>query len=127
MTVSNKLTRKFFRRRSDAWTTPDSSEHSTAPELDTNKRRTEITVETQRVTRITRGNVSAAAWCAECELTVWMLRPEEAAVLCGISPRLVYRLVEARRLHSIESLDALLICLKSLETSLADDESRRIL
>jgi predicted site-specific integrase-resolvase len=44
-----------------------------------------------------------------------MLRPEEAAHIARISPRLIYQWVEAGRLHFKETPDgSLFVCLASL-------------
>jgi len=116
MTISARLKRIARRRLSGL---DRGSDDSRPTEVEATKRRTEILIETQRLLRITRGNESLATWCDECGATVWMLSPEEAAVLCGNPTRLIYRLVEARCLHLIERPDGLLVCLKSLEASLS--------
>jgi len=129
MTVSNKLTRRFFRRASGGWLTryrPGlSSEDSPTTEVEATKRRTEITIETHRVLRITKRHGFADAWCDECGNHVWTVTPEEAAVLGGVPTRLIYQWVEARRLHLIERPDVLLVCLKSLEASVASHVEER--
>ncbi len=44
-----------------------------------------------------------------------LVKPEEAAVLAGVSPRTIYRRVEAGLVHFAESPEGwLLICLSSL-------------
>lgn len=44
-----------------------------------------------------------------------MVTADEAAILAGVSPRAIYQLMEARKLHFIETPDRLvLICLNSL-------------
>jgi hypothetical protein len=44
-----------------------------------------------------------------------MLSPDEAAKICGIETRQVYRRVEAEEIHFVESLGGgLLVCLHSL-------------
>lgn len=102
-----------------------SSDDSPATEVEATKRRTEITVETHKVMRITRRNVSSSAWCDECSDEVWMVTPEEAAALGGVPTRLIYRWIEARRLHLIERPDVLLLCFKSLEASVTSPVEER--
>lgn len=51
-----------------------------------------------------------------------MLAPEEAAALCGVSPRTIYRWVEAGRVHFAETPDGRLsVCLASLPEAHAED------
>ena len=83
------------------------------------KKRTTITVETERVLIISRRagrRVRASpAWCAECSASVEMVPPEVAAALARVSLRTIYRWVEADRLHFTETAEgALLICLNSI-------------
>jgi hypothetical protein len=78
------------------------------------QRRIEITVETRQIVirrRVNQGPV----WCLECSSAVQALPPEEAALSAAVSTRMVYRWVEAGRLHLIEAAEqAPLICLNSL-------------
>jgi len=54
-----------------------------------------------------------------------MLTPEDAARLMNLTPRTIYRWVEARRVHFTESEDGnLLICLASFLAEDVDPESR---
>ena len=79
------------------------------------KRRTEITVERHRVLVLSRRRVSAKAWCAPCGKQVRMVTADEAAELSGVSPRIIYRRVEAGSLHFAEANEGrLLICTNSL-------------
>lgn len=44
-----------------------------------------------------------------------MLSADEAAVITGVSPRIIYRWIEAGEIHFIETSDSsILICLNSL-------------
>jgi hypothetical protein len=82
------------------------------------KRRTEITVETDRVLVIRRRSRAAQAWCAGCARQVQMLTPDEAAVVAAVSVRTINRRVEAEKVHFAETPDGLLlICLNSLPES----------
>ncbi len=55
------------------------------------------------------------AWCSECAEQVRMITPDEAAILTHLSPRDIYRRVEAGSLHYREMPGGfLLVCLRSL-------------
>lgn len=54
-------------------------------------------------------------WCPVCAGPAEMVAPESAAALAGVSPRAVYRWIEAGRAHFAESPDGrVLVCLVSL-------------
>ena len=79
------------------------------------KRRTEIIVETERIIIVPTPTMSVHLWCQGCSARVEMLTPEQAAVLLQVTPRVVYRWVEAQLLHFIEEPDGrVLICRNSL-------------
>ena len=78
------------------------------------RRRTEITIETERVLVFSRPS-RLVAWCDGCGAQAEMVTADEAALIAGVSSRTVYRWVEAGRLHFAEpERGALLVCLKSL-------------
>ena len=79
------------------------------------KRRTEIVVELDEVFVIRRRQTMAIAWCAGCGDRVQMLTPDQAATIAGLSSRLIYRWVEAGRIHFSETGEGhLLVCQNSL-------------
>jgi hypothetical protein len=79
------------------------------------KRRTEIIVETERLIVIPHATMPAQMWCHHCSARVEMVTPEQAATLLQVTPRVVYRWVEAQLLHFIEEPDGrVLICRNSL-------------
>lgn len=79
------------------------------------KRKTEITIETERLLIISKRNTSSLGWCADCGGQVRLLNAEVASQVAGVSPRAIYRLIEAGHLHFIETSDQrLLICINSL-------------
>jgi excisionase family DNA binding protein len=79
------------------------------------KKRTEITIETDRVVVISRRNLSAQSWCGACGKRVSMITIDEAAMLARVSSRTVYRWVEDERLHFTETSDGrLLVCSESI-------------
>jgi hypothetical protein len=79
------------------------------------RRKIQLTVETHQLLVISRTKGSTQGWCSECAGDVPLIKPEEAAVLAGVSPRTIYRRVEAGFVHFAESPEGwLLICLSSL-------------
>jgi hypothetical protein len=84
------------------------------------KKKIQLTVETRELLVIKRTKNLTRTWCGECAGHVPLIKPEEAAVLAGVSPRTIYRRVESGLVHFAESPEGwLLICLGSLL-----DESR---
>ena len=80
------------------------------------KRRTEITIETERVV-VVRRRLTVGAWCRSCDRQVAMVTVDEAARMAGVSSRTIYRWVEADQLHFNETAEGqLLICTDSLPT-----------
>lgn len=78
------------------------------------KKRTEITVETERTVLVRRRGISVLAHCEKCGKTVNMIRPEEAAILTGTTLRTVYRRLRAGEVHSKKMSDgSLMICNES--------------
>ena len=79
-----------------------------------------IGIETQRVVSLTKRVGAIEAWCSQCGEQRQMIHPEEAASRAGVSLRAIYRLVEARQLHFIETPEGLvLICPNSVTQSQA--------
>ena len=78
-------------------------------------RRIRITVETERLMVISERGRTVEGWCGGCDDTVELIRPVEAAALCGISFRMISRQIEKGVLHYVETSDGVcLICLNSL-------------
>ena len=82
------------------------------------KRRTEITVETDRILLVRRRReerTAAAIWCATCATDSFMFTVDEAAALLGTSSMTVFRWAERGRLHWLETAEGkVLICQNSL-------------
>jgi len=79
------------------------------------KKRTKITIETERLVVISQRKLSARAWCKSCGRQVVMVTVDEAARLARVSSRTVYRWVEDDLLHFAETADGrLLICRASI-------------
>jgi hypothetical protein len=75
----------------------------------------------ERVTLTNRQDVSLTTWCKLCGARSTHATPNEAARHAGVTPRAVYRCLEAGSLHFKEaSGESVLVCLKSLAALLAD-------
>ncbi len=78
-------------------------------------RRTEITIEMDRIFVIRRRGEPVQAQCAECGEQTKMVTADEAAANARVSSRTIYRWIETEKIHFMESREgALLICLRSL-------------
>jgi len=94
--------------------------------VDHTKRRIEITVEKHRLVVLNRRNHSTVAWCEICEAQVQMVTPDEAAQLCQISTRTIYRWIETGRIHFTETEKGFsLVCLQSLESNSNSENGQR--
>jgi len=83
------------------------------------KRRTEIIVRTDRVLIVQRKNGSRLVWCRQCAEQIWMLTPEAAAVLVGVSTRAIYHWMETDEIHFSDPPGGpLLVCPRSLNRAL---------
>ena len=79
------------------------------------KRKTSITVESERVVWIRKHRARSPAWCPECGEQASLISTDEAALLSHVSTRAICRLVDTGRIHFIETPEGLLfVCLKSL-------------
>ena len=80
------------------------------------KRRTEITVEMDRIFVIRRHEEPVLARCAVCGGQTKMVTADEAAAHSRVSSRTIYRWIETEKIHFMESREGtLLICLRSLD------------
>ena len=78
-------------------------------------RRIEITVETDEITIIRSSRESLLTLCPVCPEPIFMMTPEQAAVMSGTNPREVYRLVDEGRVHHEETREGfLLVCPNSI-------------
>ncbi len=81
------------------------------------KRRTEITIETDRLVVLgrARSHARVGAWCSRCASHVHMMTTDDAAISIGVNSRTIFHWAESGRLHSMESPEGLLlICPNSL-------------
>lgn len=80
------------------------------------KEKTVITVETFRRTVVRFPRREIFAFCEGCRREVLMLAPDEARRFRQTTTREIFRLIEADKLHFLETESgALLICRESLE------------
>ena len=81
-------------------------------------RRTEVTIETDEIVVIRSSSSHAAVappMCPQCCDAVPMITPEQATEMVSNNIRAIYRLVEAGRIHNIETAEGLLfVCPRSL-------------
>jgi excisionase family DNA binding protein len=79
------------------------------------KKRTVISVETDRLIVVGKRKSNPLIWCAGCASRVRMITVDEAAAITRTSSRTIFQWVEADRLHFTETPDGrLFICPNSL-------------
>jgi hypothetical protein len=89
------------------------------------KKKTKLTIETERILIIRGGSSYRCAQCEACGELVHLITVDEAAKLAQIGSRAIYRMVEAESIHFIEtSEELLLICFNSLYRLLSQAETR---
>ena len=75
------------------------------------KRRIEIITEVEREIIVTR-RPAPVMFCEICGVRTLMVAPEQAAVQAAVTVRVIYRWVEAERVHFVETNEGrLLVCL----------------
>ena len=88
---------------------------------------TKVAVKRRRVVIINRPFVSPQKSCDRCAEPSGMITPDEAAALCEVSTRTIYRWLESGAIHFSETAsEGLLICLSSLAArniSLSDNQT----
>src|SRR6185503_9310215 len=76
------------------------------------KKRTELTIEIDRMIVVSSRAVLVSAWCAKCRQRVSMASADEAARRARVGTRTMFRLIEAEKVHFKETTDGrLLVCL----------------
>ena len=86
------------------------------------QKRTEITIETERVLVVSQRRKKATLWCGDCAKNVLMLTVDEAARIACTVPLVIFGLAEAGRLHFAVTLEGrLFICPSSLTSERAED------
>jgi excisionase family DNA binding protein len=98
-------------RTTALWRFPESTKGG----LVRTRKRTQITIETERIFVLSRRKVFVVAWCHECGQRTTMITVDEAAAIAAVSSRTIYRWVDSERLHFAETSEGrLLICRESL-------------
>jgi hypothetical protein len=88
------------------------------------KKTTKLTIETERLLIIRGGSSHQCARCEACGEVVSMVTVDEGAMLAQVGSRTIYRLVEAGKIHFIETRnELLLICFNSLCRGLSQAET----
>jgi hypothetical protein len=90
------------------------------------KRRIEINIETRRVWVVGSARQRTCCFCEDCNEQVQMLSADEAAIIACVSPRIIYRWIEAGEIHFAETSGGLLICANSLSRAAEDSLSQRL-
>jgi hypothetical protein len=82
----------------------------------------EVTTEKRRIVIINRSYISPQKICDHCYEPSGMITPEEAAALCNVSTRTVYRWLETSAVHFTETAEGmLLLCLNSLAATVTNE------
>ena len=77
------------------------------------KQKTKIEIELSETIAYSKRRQNFEAYCPNCESLVEMATPRIAAILTGSTEREIFCLVEAGKIHFVET-DDILICLDSL-------------
>jgi len=86
------------------------------------KRKAKLTIETERVWIVRGGEYERMHKCEVCGEIVRLVTVDEAVKLTPFGSRAIYRLIEAEKIHFIETGDKrLLICFNSIRRSLLAD------
>jgi hypothetical protein len=87
--------------------------------------RVKSNIERPQIFVINRRGVSEQKSCPRCTERSGMITPDEAAALCGISTRVIYRCLEDGPIHFIETAKGeVFICLKTLVANTKINASR---
>ena len=73
------------------------------------RKKTTVSVETERILTIRRRRLEIDGWCEGCGGRVKVVTPETASAITGLSVRAICRMVDAGSLHFFETPDGLLM------------------
>ena len=83
------------------------------------RRKTEISIQQTKRRVVTLPETEEIIACPECERNEAMIAAESAASIFGFSRREIYRMVEAGKVHFLETHQSVLfVCQKSLKENL---------
>ena len=77
------------------------------------KQKTEITFEIEETIILRASGNKFQAFCPQCQAIVEMLTPPFAAVFSGFTEREIFRLIEAGKVHFVET-ERVFVCRNSL-------------
>ena len=77
-------------------------------------RRIEISVERQEISVLRRNRQAVIQFCKQCGAKVEMLTVESARAITGMTPRMLYRSIEAENVHFVESSEGMICSVPSL-------------
>lgn len=90
------------------------------------RRKTEISIQQTKRRVVTLPETEEIIACPECEGDEVMIAAESAASIFGFSRREVYRMVEAGKVHFLETEAGILfVCKKLLENNLPGNEPKK--
>jgi hypothetical protein len=81
-----------------------------------------IVIEIDERIAVTNAEQQFEAYCSECKQMTEMATPKTAGILTDISEREVFRLIESKEIHFIESA-RVLVCIESLRKRRADSST----
>ena len=88
------------------------------------QKRTEITIETERLLVINQRHEHVGLWCGLCATTLPMLMVDVASRLVSVTPLEIFRLMESGRIHTgITREGRLFVCPNSLAFNPSDKSS----
>ena len=84
-----------------------------------------MTVETEEniLLRPAANRRALPMWCPNCRRHIQMVTPEHAAEIAGVTPRTIYRWIDAASVHFVENGGHVLICLSALSLHAANADS----
>jgi hypothetical protein len=77
------------------------------------EKKAEIIIEIDEKVCLTNSPPKFEAFCPECKRLVEMTSPNVAAIELQISERRIFRLIETKEIHFVET-DRILVCLESI-------------
>ena len=79
------------------------------------QKRTEITIETERLLVVSQRRERTVLWCHVCASSLPMLTADVAAMIAGTTPQMILEQAEAGKLHSVLTREGrVFICSNSL-------------
>jgi hypothetical protein len=86
------------------------------------KKSDEMLIEIDERISVNNAEQKFEAYCSECKKMTEMATPKAASVLCNTSEREIFRLIEDRSIHFVET-DGILVCIDSVKKILTHSGS----